>query len=334
LRYDDEGDDEDDCDTTIGNTMLTRKHQGRRFRPGFLLITAAGLLLAGPAAAARLEGAGPEEVARELERVVGVPVEIRGGVGRQVTLELAEGSPERQVERAAAALGGRWRLKLRVKPGRGGPGARLPVLERRLPVGFQDITARLAFSIIARDLKADLELEGDLPNRVTVLASGISTAEILNLIAEQAGAAWSVAYRIDAPDAPPRPQPAPPAEAPAPAEQPVSEPAPPPPPAPREERPPAVPPGPELRAALHDAMVRVLRTGPERREEAVRRFVREAEALFDSLARLAPSQRDVRIRTIYPILAPWKRLHQGLAPEVQKQMAPILEVLERHLRLF
>src|SRR5687768_8424365 len=65
-----------------------------------------------------LRNAGPREVERELQQALGAPVEVRGGIGRTVTLNLATGSPSLTLDRVAAVMGGSWRMKLRVRAGR------------------------------------------------------------------------------------------------------------------------------------------------------------------------------------------------------------------------
>jgi hypothetical protein len=301
---------------------------------GMLLL----LLLLRPASAetlqVRLENAGPAEVSRELERVLGTPVEVRGGADRRVTLRLIAPSPSLVVERVAAALGGTWRIRLRVKAGRTEPLPPSPSLEQRMALGLQDVTAARAFLLIARDLKAELETEGDLGKRVAVRAFSISASSVLDQVAEQAGATWSLVYLIDVPEAPPPPPPSPPtarSQEPSPSSPPRPAPSP-----PRElslTLPSSLPSGIELRAALLEAFSHILKVGPDRRSEAVGEFVGNAGRLFKALDRLSPVERDTRIRTMIPLLTAWRRLYRGLAPDVQRQLAPAMELLERNLRL-
>jgi hypothetical protein len=305
--------------------MLIRRHT----TPSGLLAFALLASLPSPARAeplrVDLNAAPPAQVARELTRVLGAPVEVRGGVGRQWTLTVSADTAEGIVERVAALLGGRWRLKLRVQPGPA-PGPS-PVLERRLSLGVENVSAARAFQLVARDLKAELQTGGDLEKRVGLIALGVPASTILDRIAEQAGAAWSFGYVLEVPEAAP-------AAAPPAAPEPSVSPSPPlEAPLPAPARVPAPISGPELRAALSGALGRVLRMGPDRRAEAVRDFTSYGEQLFQMLDRLSPAERRERLRFAQPVLTPWIRLYRGLAPDVQKQLAPVTTLLERFLRL-
>lgn len=297
------------------------------------------MLLALPArgraagAEVRLHQAAPAEVARDLERAFGIPVEVRGGAGRQVTLTFQGLSPARVLDRVAPALGGSWRLKLRVRAGRPDSAPASPAVRHTMSMGLQDIPAARAFALVAKELGADLEAEGDLQARVAVLAAGVSADTLLDRIAQQAGATWSLAYVIQATDAPPI--------VPAPVAPPVAirvEPSEPPRPAseipgPSVRTPPApIPSSAQLRTAVRAGLDQVLRASPDRRPEALRAFLQESERLFLGLARLAPAERQERLRQAQPLLTLWSQLYEGLAPPVQQQLAPISALLERHLR--
>src|SRR5687767_7598707 len=116
--------------------------------PWFLSLLAGTLLGGAPLAAApidlRLENAAPADVESALEVALGADVEVRGGKGRQVTLNLSAPNPPRVLDRVAAALGGSWKLKLRVRAGRPEQPAASPVIDRQIALGLQDVSAARA----------------------------------------------------------------------------------------------------------------------------------------------------------------------------------------------
>jgi hypothetical protein len=290
---------------------------------------AACFLLAGTAAPARaepvpinLQAASPADAARALQHLLGAPVEVRGGEGGKVTLRLpANVSPTKALDRVAQQLGGSWRMKLRVKSGKPENPRPSPLIDRSLAVGLQDITAARAFTLVARDLNAELELEGDLEERIGVIAVNVTATVVLDRIAEQAGATWDVVYVIDAPNAPqpvvvlpskPEPEPDP---SPVPVPEPMA------PPAPR------IPTAIELRNQLKAGIQLVVRTEPSRRAEVVREFIQQTEALIVLVQSLPPALRAERLRVLASAVTPWRRLYQGLAPDVRTELAPVSAVL-------
>lgn len=307
----------------------------RRFSP-FISVLAVGWGLAVaqpvPADAAprpiQLEDAPPADAARELQYLLEAPVEIRGGEGRKVNLALpANASPFLALDRVAAQLGGSWRMKLHVMPGKPEALRQSPLIDRSMALGLQDITAERAFSLVARDLKADLELEGELKARVAVIVVNVTANVVLDRIAEQAGATWDVSYIIDAPNVP----------------QPIlvksrrTEPSVVPPPVPMPEPLPApMPPVPapvasaaDLLAELRSGINLVVRAEPARRSDAVREFLQRGEALVALLNTLSPVERLERQRALLAVIKPWRRLYQGLAPNVHKELAPVAALLDR-----
>jgi hypothetical protein len=295
------------------------------------------LCLAVPAAAEpirlELKSAGPAEVSQALERALQAPVEVRGGAGRKVTLTLSATSPSLILDRVTAQLGGSWRMKLRVRPA--APGAQpsptpRPVVERNLNIGIQDVPAGRAFSLLARELGADLELDGSLETRVSYPAASLSATVLLDRLAQQAGAVWSIRYVITALDAPaareplerdldPRlitPRPAPPPTSPKP--------------------PRLIPPAPVSAKALRDALradvANLLHADPSQRPAAVREFVSTGEKRVANLDPLPPAERLSRLRAARPVLLQWRRLYAGLAPDLKAQLRPAALFLEKALR--
>ncbi|MGV3723514.1 MAG: hypothetical protein ACO1SX_21675, partial [Actinomycetota bacterium] len=266
----------------------------------------------------------PADAARELQHLLRAPVEVRGGEGRKITLHLPANTPPlKALDRVAAQMGGSWRMKLQVKAGEPEPARATPLVDHNVALGLQDVTASRAFSLVARELKAELELEGDLETRVSVIVVNVTANVLLDKIAEQAGATWDVSYVIDAPNVP----------------QPIvvlpSRPAPvvTPPPAPMPE--PVAPPRPriasaaELRTELRGHINQIVKAEPSRRAEVVRDFIQHGEALLLLLDTLSPAERAERLRALAKVVTPWRRLYQGLAPEVHKELAPVTALLAR-----
>jgi hypothetical protein len=290
----------------------------------------AAALQAAPASAepvrVQLQDAAPAEAARELQRALGAPVEIRGGEGKRVTLSLLAAGSARALDQVASQLGGTWKMKLQVKPGKRENLRPSPPLDHSMALGVQDVPASRAFALVARELRAELELEGDVEARVGLIAVNVSASVILDRLAEQAGVTWDVSYLIDAPNAPvpvpvqPRkkdPSEVPPAPSPAPVTPPA---------------PVVVPAGPaaaQLRAALWEGIKRIVRAEPARRTEVVREFLQQGEAMLQSLNALSPTERAERLRVLSTVLPPWKKLYQGLAPSVRGDLTPVTELLER-----
>jgi hypothetical protein len=288
-------------------------------------------LLSGPVPARadpvriQLQDATPADAGRELQRVLGAPVEVRGGNGKRVTLNLPAVAPGRALDQVAAQLGGSWRMKLLVKSGRPEIPRPSPPLDRSMALGVQDLAASKAFALVARELRAELELEGEVDTRVALIAVNVSVGVILDRLAEQAGATWDVSYLIEAPDAPVaipvRPRAKDPSEVPL---IPVpSVPLVPAPPAPTLAAPAA-----ELRAALWEGIRRIARAEPARRSESIREFLQQGAALQQALALLPPSDRADRLRALSTVLPPWRKLYQGLAPNVRAELAPVTALLE------
>jgi hypothetical protein len=282
-----------------------------------------------PFAAVRLESASPAELGTALTRAVGAPVEVRGGGRRQITLTIPRGSAAQILDRAATAVEGTWRMTLRVRAGRPeGAAPKTPDLGQELALGLQDVTAERAFGLVARELKAELDLQGELTARISVLGINAPAGAFLDRIAEQAGATWSVSYRLDVPDAALKPAEPPPTfrvEIRGPAAPPAAQPLPPLPP-------PLAPSGPEVRASLWAALQELVRASPAVRAAAVTTFLRRGVSLVGQLAPLPEPERRARLRAATPVLIQWMRLYRGLAPEVRKQLTPVTEFLEAHLR--
>lgn len=321
--------------------MMTTAGRNLLLSAGFALT-----LLGTPAAAQtggiRLENAAPEEIGRQVEAAVGAPVQLRGGAHQRLTLALPAIPPRALLDRVALALGGTWRIRLHVQAGRPAQPVAAPRLEDTVAIGLRDVAASRAFTLIARDLKAELSLQGDLRRRVTFTAAGVPASEVLDRLAELAGATWSVSYLIQVPEQAPAPQPAPAPAAPAPPPSnfplpggglDVYVPAVPARPVVRPQPVPRAPSSEALRTGLWDALNYVIRIGPDQRAAAVGDFIQYGEETFTLLSRLPPDERARRIREAIPVLDQWRRLYRGLAPTVAKELAPIDRFLEQHLRV-
>jgi hypothetical protein len=268
-----------------------------------------------------LQNVEPAEAARVVTEALGIPVHVTGGAGKRVTLDLPPAALDQAAPRLAEALDGVCRLKLRVGAGVQGSPPALPDLETPTRLTVTDLPASRVFRLLSRGLHAELALDAELPRRLTLRFNGEPLREALDRTAREAGVRWSLAYEITAPDAPPAPrivpQPAPAAPKPA-----VSAPL-------------AVSTAlsaAELAHALDDALQQVVRCDPRHREEAVRAFTVRADELLGPLAQLPPSARAERVNTLQPLLRGWTRLYQGLAPDAQRRVAPVTEVLDRYLK--
>jgi hypothetical protein len=302
-----------------------------------VLLALTGLALPSPARAevvrVMLKDAPPAEIQKELSRALAAPVEVRGGAGRTVSVTLSTASPSLTLDRVAALLGGgTWRMKLRVRPAPAGtdpsPSPR-PILERNLLIGLQDVPGDRAFANVARELRADLEEEGELQGRVTLPPVNLPVNTLLDRIGEQAGATWSIRYVIDAVDVPPVVIRIPGEnEIPAPKPMPVL----PDPVVPISPPPPRAPTATQLRAALWADIHFLVRVDPSAREVAVIDFIEKADRRIAALSHLPPLIRAERIRHAATILKQWRRLYVGLAPNVKKELAPVSQWLERNLR--
>lgn len=274
-----------------------------------------------------LDGATAAEAASALAAAIGVPVEARGGAGRQLHLRGTFASARAALDRVAFLLAGRWRPVLEVREPEAAPPSPSPPLEGFVTLGLRDASAAQAFGLVAQELKAELRLRGRFEQRISLVLVNVPTDQALDRIAQQARANWRLHYVLDAPDLPPPPPPR--REEPAAQKEPTPG-IPPaaPPPAPAA---PPVPSGPELRNALRSAVDRVIRAGPDRRAGAVEEFVRSTSQLFASLETLGPAERVERLRFLVPLLASWRRLYSGTTPAVARELAPVNELLEKHL---
>ena len=288
------------------------------------LLLAALLAGAAPAQNARIavQNVSGPEAARVLSEALGVSITVSGGAGKRVTLDLPPSEQGDAPRRLAAALGGTSRLKLQIMPGEQGPTPAIADLDRPLTLTVTDVPAARVFRLLARELGAELVPAADLSRRLTLQFTREPLRDALSRAGAAAGVRWSLAYEITAPDAPPpppAPRPTPPApQSPAPMPAPI-------PPMP------AAPTPPQTRT-LADELQQVVRSDPRARDEAVRRFVSRAEELLRPFAALPPTERAERVRSLQPLIQSWRRLYDGLAPDAQRHVAPVTEVLNRYLR--
>jgi len=270
-----------------------------------------------------LEDAAPPEIARQLQHVLGAPVEIRGGEGKRLTLLLATTSPFRILDRVATQLGGTWRMRLLVRPGRPEMMRPTPPIDYTMALGVQDVPAQRAFALIARELKADLDAQGDLTQRISIIAANVPASVVLDRVAEQAGVSWDVSYRLDVPDVPIPIVVAPqkrevieaPNVAPPPPTMPITTPS---------------GPSPEgLRTEFSTGISRIVRAAPDQRAAVVQEFLQRGDVVLQGLSRLSATERADRLRVLGTLIGSWKRLYQGLAPGVRSELAPVTALLER-----
>ncbi len=283
-----------------------------------------------------LRDAPPEVAARELQQLLGTPVEIRGGTGQRLNLDLPLTAGDRMVGQVASALGGTWKLRLRVrvgKPAEVPPGAP----DRILSLGVQDRPASRALESVARELRAELDAPPGLTRRVSVLAVNVPVETVLDQISEQAGVTWTLTYLIDAPAsrpapparaepvprlpaAPPSEIPAPPVVAPVTAPRPVT------------EASQAALSGAGLKTAIQAVLREMMQAPASSRSAAVREAVQRLDRLALPLSQLSPTDRAARIASVAGVLNQWRRIVGGVAPRVAQELAPVTEALERRFR--
>lgn len=313
----------------LTGTASPRLHHSRKLTrlSGVLGILCLSLLVtAAKADPVRIElhDAPPAVIARQLQHVLGAPVEIRGGEGKRLTLLLAATSPQRILERIAVQLGGTWRMRLLLRPRRADAPTIAPQIDHGMTLGVQDVPAQRAFALIARELKAELDVQGDLTHRVSIIAANVPANVVLDRVAEQAGVSWDVAYRLDVPNMPAPIAVVPPARETSELPKVVIPPSPP-------ASVVAMPTGPSaasLRAELWAGIKRIVRVAPDQRTAVVQEFLQRGDVVLNGLARLSPGERAERLRVLGTLIGSWRRLYQGLAPRVQTELAPVTALLE------
>jgi hypothetical protein len=87
--------------------------------------------------------------------------------------------------------------------------------------------------------------------------------------------------------------------------------------------------GPELRLQLKAGLGALVRASPDQRASAVRDFMLDAERMMAMLRSLPTVERDTRLRLISSVVLPWRRLYDGLAPDVQREFQPVSEFMDR-----
>jgi hypothetical protein len=270
-----------------------------------------------------LTDSAPAEISQELSRFLGTPVEITGAAGRRLSLSVTTPDPQAALDKVAAGLQGTWRARLVVRPGAMDRPGQLPGWDHSLPLSLDGVAASRAFGMVARLLRLDLDLADGLERKVSVPPGRLDASALLDRIAQQAGARWTLVYRIFAPDAPPpplavrrEPPTAPPAETVV-RVQPSA-------PTPMARV--------DFRAVLWEHVHRLVRASPAERSAAVQAFVQEAQRLLAELDRLPAAERAQHLRSLQNVRLQWRRLYTGLAPNVQAELAPVHELLEQRLR--
>lgn len=299
-----------------------------------LLIAAAFGAPAGAAGSGQLvlKEAGPREVAAALSEATGVPVQVRGGVGRRINLDIDTDRPSVAVARAAAALQGQHVTLLRVRPRQADvPDAVLPV-DQEITTGFVDLPVRRGYEWVARQLGFRLDWAAPAEARISLVVSGLSAAALLNRLASESDTQWDIAYLIEAPDQPPPPPPAPVR---APPRSVLPDPA-----RDKSQIPaPTAPPGellPEpaaIKAALHDAMLRLLTATPAERNVSAGEMVRYLDALGLTLSRAGAPGRASHLAALRPLFAAWRQFYNGLAPQTQAQLIDVAAAFWRIERI-
>lgn len=285
----------------------------------FAWLLALGLLaLTAPAMAAEAQALSASKAVAELGRELGVSIRLKGGQGRTAALSDAMGSPETRIARLTAELTGSWRRILRVSAA---APAKPPVsaeLERSVTFGFSDLPASKALAIAARQIGAEWDPAGEPSRRVTLPGVARTVRELLDEIGRQAGVAWTLEYRIDAPDAeaiqalirpePPRPMPPTSRVEPAP-EISVSV-------------VPSIPTASVWSRSLKESVLRLLRASPDRRSAVLDEFLREMGNAAVFLQAVPIERRPAYRAAGSKLYEQWSRLYRGLAPTVRTELEP------------
>jgi hypothetical protein len=288
----------------------------------------------------RLREATAAEVAAALTAALGATVVVDGPAVQRVSLELEEATGAQALDRAAAALGGRWQTIYLVEPatagGRRGSGARGVATGHTVTLRLEGVAAGAALTAVARAAGAQLEWVGPPAGSVTLDAVNLPVEEALDRVTEQIGARWSARYRlIPGSNAAPAGAVLPPTPEPTPR-------------APTEELVPLTPPAgwppargsaarraPDtaaLRYMLTNELARLLQTEPGARSPAVRRYTARLEHLLNGLVALPPAEQARRVEPLRRLFRSGLRAFGGLTPDQQSDFRPVIEVFRRWTR--
>lgn len=292
-----------------------------------------------PRVTLRLREATAAQMAAALTAALGATVSVEGPVAQPVSLELDEVPGAQALDRAAAALGGRWQILYQVEPAAGGVGGAAGgsvTSGRTVTLRLRGVAAGAALAAVARAAGARLELAVPQAGSVTLEAVDLPVEAALDRVTGQIGARWRASYRLI-----PGPSPAP---APAGLPQPPA-------PAPRslvQSLGPLTPPAGSpavrgsvakratetaaLRQMLTDDLARLLQTNPGSRSPAVRRYTARLERLFRGLGGLSPAEQARRIEPLRPLIRSGLRAFRGLTPDQQSDFRPVIEVFRRWSR--
>jgi hypothetical protein len=274
------------------------------------------------------------ELAAALTAALGAEVRVEGEADRRATLDLADAPAVAALDRAAAALGGRWQPVVRVSAGatpadrNGGPGNRIR-LGRNVTLRLRGTGIGPALAAVARAAGARLEASPGLKGSVFLEAQDLSVEEALDRVTAQAEARWRLAILLI-----PGPIPPPPPEEtkqapPTPQSPPVSlTPA----PSPRSVTPLASRGGPTpalLRQLLTVDLARLLQTPPGTRAVAVNRYATRLERAFDALEPLPVAERTRRLMPFRGLFRSGLRAFGGLTPDQQRDFLPVERLLRR-----
>ena len=140
-----------------------------------------------------LQAADGATLSQTLGNALGGTVQVEGAAPAPVTLDLQGLSGRAALDAVAGALHGSWRPVYVVTVG-GTPadGHRPLLLGRTVTANLENVSARAALALVARAGGGTVQLSGDLPKNVTLVAKEMPVEQALDEVAQQAGANWSV----------------------------------------------------------------------------------------------------------------------------------------------
>jgi len=299
-----------------------------------------------------LQAADGATLAQTLGNALGGTVQVEGAAPAPITLDLQGVSGRDALDAVARAMHGSWRPVYAVTPGAAPAGSRRPLpLGRVVTANLENASARAAFALVSRAGGGTVQLAGELPKNVTLVAKEMPVEQALDDLAQQAGANWSVTYVIRPGVAPPPPRPV---EAQNNSGRPAARPTPrnqfspnaaapgPQPGAPRafpmpfagQPQPGAPGPGMGANASkmLSEGLNRVMQMAPAQRRLAVKDFAAQLDQQFRQMQTLPVPRRSEQMAAMRPVYEGAMRTYNGLTPDQRGEFKPIVEVFNRWMR--
>jgi hypothetical protein len=304
-----------------------------------------------------LRAADATAISQSLGEALGAAVRVDGTVPAPVTLELRGVSGRAALDAIASAIHGTWRPIYIFMAGTAPGGARRPVpIGRTVTASLSGVSARTALSLVARGAGGSVEMQGELPQNVSLKADGMPVEQALDEIARQVGGAWTVTYVIHpgttpataaSTTAPPRGS-APNSQG---SPERTTRPAPGrvdsrglqgqgvPPDARNDQRsfpmpfePQAPPPDPNAAKMLGEGLARVMQMPATQRRAAVKDFASQIDQQFRQMQALPSARKTEQMAAMRPLYQAAVRTYSGLTPDQKKEFQPIVAVFNRWMR--